>query len=110
MESPRFTGWFTESAEAPGAPALVQVKVMGALLSYPQGRSAMVWYGAIMPCTEDALERVLAPLRIAHPDHTLGWRYIVTASPEPELNRLLARFQARFGALPGAAENAQHRD
>ena len=108
METRRFSHWERETGEAPGGAALVQIKVLGALLRYPEGQSAMVWYGVLEPCDASSLSLRLNALQSVYPERTLVWRALCTPSAEAELTRSLARFQARFGALPGRVASGGH--
>ena len=100
----RFSPWQDELNAAPGGGAIVQVKVADRLLTYPTGKSAMVWYGALSDCTPQALAPVLASLRTAYVDDRLRWRCAVDSAPERVLERIRARFAARFGSFPGEHE------
>jgi hypothetical protein len=97
----RFSPWFASALEAPGGTAFVQVKVVGRLVEYPLGKSAMVWYGVISSCSPDALTRVLSELSTLLPDRELVWRYLSSSTCEARHEALSARFRARFGAAPG---------
>jgi hypothetical protein len=104
----RFGPWqpLDRAAElAPPHPGLLQVRAEG-LLRFPRGQATMVFYAA------GADDQPLADrVRAAGPElaraAALGGRWIRFAdSPRPavDLARLLADFQARFGALPPANE------
>jgi len=99
----RFSPWFTLDAEglaaAPDGPAVVQVKVLGPLLGYPRGQSAMIWYGALGRCAAE-LPPALAALAAALPTRELRWRLQATPTPRAPLAALLAAFATRFGAVP----------
>ncbi|MDP6946757.1 MAG: hypothetical protein QF464_21585 [Myxococcota bacterium] len=96
----RFTPWSDDVSAAPGGAAMVQVKALGTLFDYPTGKSAMVWYGVVAPCTAERLEHVMGALRSSRPELVLVWRYRLAASPDALLAALLQRFESRFGAPP----------
>lgn len=101
----RFSTWSSlESAPAEGAAGVVQLKCEGKLLQYPQGRSAMLWYGAGPDLA--ALTRQAAERASAWPAEQLRWRTLKLplAEAEATLADLLTRFTARFGAPPAAME------
>ena len=83
-----------------GAAVVVQVKVNGRLLTYPQGKSAMVWYGVFAPCTASRVARLLEELADIMSGEQLVWRFLVSESAESDLQQLLWRFEKRFGSHP----------
>jgi phosphoribosylformylglycinamidine cyclo-ligase len=104
----RFGPWqpLDRAAEqAPPHPGLLQVRGEG-LRSYPRGKNAMVFYAASadgQPLAELVRDASPQLARAA----AVGGRWIRFAdSPRPavDLARLLADFQARFGALPPVNE------
>jgi hypothetical protein len=102
----RFSRWSEHPDEAPGGAAVVQVKVLGELLDYPSGKSAMVWYGVLADCTAAELRVVLDQLSETFASRSLVWRHLVAERPEARLGELLARFEDRFGAPPGDVRGA----
>ena len=90
---------------APGGTAIVQIKIVGDLLDYPRGKSAMVWYGVVIGCEPFALEGVVEAVQRDHPERDLVWRYARSDDAEGQLKQLLTRFRARFGARPGGADS-----
>ncbi|MFT7625977.1 MAG: hypothetical protein ACI9WU_005169 [Myxococcota bacterium] len=101
----RFSSWFRTAADGPhdSVPisAVVQVKIVGDLVSYPNGKSAMIWYGAtrdLKQCVADELPRLAA----SRPDHVVCWRFLPTPAPEEELAAVLGRFVRRFGSVPAS--------
>jgi phosphoribosylformylglycinamidine cyclo-ligase len=110
----RFGPWqpLDRAAElAPSHPGLLQVRAEG-LLRFPRGQATMVFYAASAD-DQPLADRVRA--RQATDElaraAALGGRWIRFAdSPRPavDLARLLADFQARFGALPPANEPEPH--
>ena len=80
----------------------MQVKVLGELVNYPRGKSAMVWYGVVRCCTSSAMSGVLDEVATQFPNRELVWRHLVVAEAEARHDELVARFRARFGAPPGA--------
>lgn len=102
----RFSAWSSfETTPAEGAPGVVQLKCEGELLQYPQGRSAMLYYGAGADLA--ALTRQAAERARAWPAEQLRWRTLKLplADAEATLADLLTRFIARFGAPPAAMEH-----
>jgi phosphoribosylformylglycinamidine cyclo-ligase len=92
-------------AQAPPRPGLFQVRGQ-ALLPFPRGKSAMVFYGASADDQPLADRLAVAAGELARAA-ALGACWIRFAdSPHPgvDLTRLLADFQSRFGALPPANE------
>lgn len=81
-----------------GLPGLIQIKTAGPLVSYPRGRSAMLWYGA----GDDMFSIVLAGLKHAYAWPELHWRFLQIAQHQALLGSHLERFEGRFGALPVA--------
>ncbi len=73
--------------------AIVQVKVLGRLLDYPTGKSAMVWYGRDAGFDPRSLQAW-------SPSDTLVARWLVVDDADAALSPLLARFIARFGRAP----------
>ena len=100
LNSQRFSRWSSEPSEVSGAAVIVQVKVNDRLLSYPQGKSAMVWYGVLAPCTASRVEMLLEELADIMSGEQLVWRFLVSESAESDLQQLLWRFEKRFGSAP----------
>ncbi|MEZ4268767.1 MAG: VF530 family protein [Myxococcota bacterium] len=103
----RFSTWSSfETTPPEGSPGVVQLKCEGKLLQYPQGRSAMLWYGAGADLA--ALTRQGAERASDYPAEQLRWRVLKLplADAEATLADLMARFIARFGAPPAAMEQA----
>ena len=95
----RFTRWrpleATDIAETPDLPAVVQLSTTE-LLSYPNGRSTMLWYGggscrAALRAGQKAVREFDGPVQ---------WRFRPSDRAQAELKQLLQRFRRRFGALP----------
>ena len=102
MEDPdRFSPWFPLDTPAPDVAGVVQLKVVGELIRYPRGASAMIRY--------DAGDSVAA-IVLAAPQLLAGrwllaavrWRYqaLPVAMARAQLARLRGRSAVRFGALP----------
>lgn len=102
----RFSRWSEHPDEAPGGAAVVQVKVLGDLLDYPRGKSAMIWYGVLADCTAAELREVLDQLSETFASRSLVWRHLAADRPEVHLGELLTRFEERFGASPGDVRGA----
>jgi hypothetical protein len=108
MDDEAFSPWIDlEDPAALGAvPAeagLVQVRVAEGLVTYPRGKSAMIWYGAerdLRASLQEASSRIVAAAREAGIEGPLWVRTRRVAIPEPALARLLERFTARFGTPP----------
>ena len=96
----RFSPWSDGPEDAPGGTLVVQVKVLGGLLDYPRGKSAMVWYGVVEDCTPAAVAEALARVAAALPGRPLVWRRLEVERPGVHVAELLARFEARFGGAP----------
>jgi hypothetical protein len=78
---------------------VVQVKVVEGLLKYPDGRSAMIWYGASNDGGQ-LIRQILPKLSAAVEDKPLAWRYSLSKTPHDQCKRLLERFSNRFGSTP----------
>ena len=104
MSSIDFSPWFdVDQLALDGLPAVVfvyQVKTASRLVTYPSGRSAMLFYG--QGAADEALFETVRVLRLRYPDDRLRLRFRPILDASNELNRLLARFEARFGSLPEA--------
>ncbi len=101
----RFCRWSamddTPAEGAPKLPVVVQIKIAHGLLQYPNGKSAMVWYGGGQGCTEAlALARRAVGTRYALDE--LRWRWRPAEAVSRDLAVLLARFDRRFGSVPYA--------
>jgi hypothetical protein len=103
----RFGAWLPiDSAEtaAPEGPGVLQTRA-DEVLSYPQGRSAMVSYAH---CPSDgSLRGYVAGLGAGDlrraSDAGARWiRFAETSQPETDFERLLDHFVERFGAPPVA--------
>jgi hypothetical protein len=97
----RFSSWYCAaqiSEQAPARPGVFQVRVQ-ALITYPTGRSAMIHYAQAedlrLAAGEWAAEFGSDDARYRHLDE-LG-----SQTPQQVLDKLLTRFRARFGAVPG---------
>ena len=102
MNSRRFSRWSAEPSTVTAEAALVQVKVVEGLLTYPKGRSAMVYYGVLAPCSAPRVAALLTRLAADFQGQQLVWRFLASGSVEGELEQLLQRFVTRFGAAPKA--------
>lgn len=106
----RFGSWCAladAAAAAPERPGLLQVRA-AVLLSFPRGKSAMIFYAAT--ATDESLGAFVAgrgaPL-LARAVALGGClvRFAEATLPEPQLERLMQHFTERFGAPPpGNAE------
>ncbi len=105
MTDIRMSEWLEPSAPAPDGPAFVQVKVLGTLIDYPTGRSAMLWYGA-GPSAHALVATGLEASRPIAGALPLRWRYLSDDHAERALDALAERFVRRFGALPAAMSAA----
>ncbi len=93
----RFSHWSSTAAEAPAEPGVVQIKVER-LVTYPNGKSAMVWYGAgddVSAVAADALSALRERF-----DEPLLVRWRLADAPQAALESILGRFVRRFGAPP----------
>ncbi|MCP4448748.1 MAG: hypothetical protein GY811_25955 [Myxococcales bacterium] len=80
---------------APAAPGVYQVKVLGRLLEYPRGKSAMVCYGAT-----GNLREAVAELASESPDGDFLCRHQSSDAPAVLLDFVLGQFVRRFGVAP----------
>jgi hypothetical protein len=108
----RFSAWYPvhhAHRHAPSAPGVFQIRQARGLAVYPRGKSAMLFYG----CAAD-LTAGVRDFHARHPGHAgeyLCRHQVFDAVPAAEslYRELLARFHARFGALPrlhaGAGES-----
>jgi hypothetical protein len=90
-------------AQAPDAPAAVQVRRAEGLVRYPQGKSAMVFYFFAERSAREALERLFldeldAPG--ARGEGPLLFRVLTSEGARETLERLFDDFAARFGRAP----------
>lgn len=96
----RFSSWYPAEqiqARAPARAGVFQIRA-ASLRDYPRGRSAMVHYGA----GED-LRAALEAWAAAYGFEGALYRHadeLGGKTPAEQLERLEARFAARFGALP----------
>jgi len=106
-EYQNFSRWETTlpkiPSDTPSTGSVVQVKIKR-LVRYPNGKSAMVWYGSgTDPHT------VLAPiweqLSQAYPADTLLWRQKSSNNPALDLKKVMDRFVSRFGCKPKLNES-----
>lgn len=95
-----FSAWYTAAEIGQAAPALAgvfQVRAQ-ALLEYPKGKSAMVYYGVATDlCAE------MQTWESGASDEDLLYRHaseLGKLNPAEALERLLRRFSARFGCAP----------
>jgi len=102
--------WQTPDVAAPDAAGVVQVKVQGTLLDYPQGKSAMVWYGAGPSMAAVARQGLAAADRALGTGTILLWRCVAVPEPMAHFQTLYARFADRFGAAPIANKTSLDRD
>ena len=93
----RFSAWMALDQDT-SVTGLVQLKVLDKLVSYPTGKSAMIWYGTNLD--QQAFERAMAQGQAQFPKHTLLWRTLPQTTPQPRLLQLLHTFHRRFGAYP----------
>ena len=97
----RFSEWLPLDAPAPAGPGIVQCKVVGDLIRYPSGASAMLRYESGESIAE--LVRRAAEATAGHfATERVRWRYqqAEPAVARALLARLRARFVVRFGAPP----------
>ncbi len=101
----RFSPWLTLDAHAgaPTEPGIIQVKLLGPLLVYPRGMSQMVHYLAGSNC-RTLLDAAVCEAAVRGTGDAVRWRWLGSEAPERDLARLLARFEARFGAPPAWPE------
>lgn len=90
-----FTVWAPLDTLGPATASVIQVKVAGELITYPGGRSAMLWYGVK---SESLLE--LLPAMKAQFGERLRWRERPSDNAQADCDRLLQRFEARFESPP----------
>ena len=101
----KFGVWhpFAAAADAaPGLPGLLQTRAEEAII-YPRGKSAMVLYAGSRSnqTLREYVPAAGAPLLRRAKAHGARWvRFGETATPQVELDRLMAQFQERFGTLP----------
>ena len=103
-----FSAWFplTEEGVAQHAPlgaAAVQVRRAEGLVTYPQGKSAMVYYFFASQNAADALREIFAD-EIEAPGQRgqgpLRYRVWDEDAARPALEELFMAFEERFGAPP----------
>lgn len=99
--------WQDPPAPKPLVSGVVQIKLLGQLVDYPAGKSAMVWYGAGPSIAATATAGLEQSRRALDPDVRLQWRYAAVDSPQQPLRALVRRFVDRFGGLPCAQQKAQ---
>ena len=98
----RFSSWYPAEqipTRAPARAGVFQIRAAG-LLDYPSGRSAMVHYGA-----DEDLRAALEAWAAAHGREGFLYRHadeLGGKTPGEQLQRLLSRFEGRFGAAPGS--------
>jgi hypothetical protein len=114
--------WIVLDAEhvqqlAPNAPGLYEVKLDGAVLDYPNGKAAMIYYGS--SDTEDATLRAAIERDWMHESKKeiiatwsqygdLVWRFALEVNAQAEHTRRLDLFVQRFGRPPwGNPEQAK---
>ena len=92
-----FVHWYSlaESHEAPAEPGMFQIRVVSGLLDYPNGKSAMVYYG----CGDDMNAEIARIAAERSAEHFLC-RHQSTEEPAVLLERMRKRFRDRFGVLP----------
>jgi hypothetical protein len=85
------------SRHAPVAAGVFQIRVKSGLIRYPRGQSAMVYYAA-----SQNLEQAVSLFAQAHREKPYLCRFAEVAGgdPNPELSRLVSRFENRFGSPP----------
>ena len=74
---------------------MFQVKVDGALVQYPTGKSAMIHYG----CGDD-LRSITVAFDAEHRGNVWLCRHVVDKNYERRFERILGDFVARFGSSP----------
>ena len=100
----RFSDWHTFDEARNNAPlvaGIFQVKVCDGLLSYPQGKSAMFYYGYAKILSQGLdyyLQELLPHLEIN--DDVLLVRWMPTEDTEARFQKQLQVFARSFGALP----------
>jgi hypothetical protein len=109
-----FGPWFPLTpegvAQAPDAPAALQVRREHGLLRYPQGRSAMVFYAFAASGARSALLRRFADELAtagAEGHGPLLYRTLDDDGAQDHLEELLDRFVKRFGSAPALHPDAQ---
>ena len=84
------------AATLPRRRGVLQARVADELITYPRGKSAMVYYDA-----DDDLSHALGRLgAVVPPGANVLVRFAECADPRAELGRLVYDFTRRFGALP----------
>ncbi|MDB4960254.1 MAG: hypothetical protein JWP01_253 [Myxococcales bacterium] len=98
----RFGPWYplaSAGEHAPAAEGILQVRQATGLIDYPQGKSAMLWYGH----TSDTRASALA-LATAHAGKDLLCRHLIEIEDATDLGAFCAKltgdFARRFGGLP----------
>ena len=109
----RFCPWYPLAealGRAPKEPGVFQIKRVGALLSYPRGKSAMVLYG-YGDVLASAMPPVIETLSVHRESARLVCRHQLVAdgrAAEQLYRSVLDQFVARFGeppTLPPAEES-----
>ncbi|HEX9794326.1 MAG TPA: hypothetical protein VGC54_10120 [Planctomycetota bacterium] len=101
-----FGEWFELAAAATSAPAaagVFQVRLQQGLADYPDGRSAMLYYGRAADLSAGIAAFRARVVPTLEQDETALWvRWLAVDAPDLRLRQLFARFEARFGSLPFA--------
>lgn len=100
----RFSEWKsleTISADAPHDAGLFQIKIREGLLNYPNGKSAMFYYGFAQNLNRGLLKFLseILPLLEVNTD-ALFIRWMPASDSDARFQNLLNSFVANFGALP----------
>ena len=104
MSEQTFSSWHRAPDAFSASSALVQIKWTGGLIDYPTGKSAMIWYGVVSPCSPATISALLRRLEPCIPSPELVWRWYSGEDQRDQLVALNARFEARFGGpLLGAS-------
>ncbi|NIR49240.1 hypothetical protein GWO43_12220 [candidate division KSB1 bacterium] len=100
----RFSDWTTFDklrSDAPTEGGLFQLKVKGGLLTYPDGKSAMFYYGFagnLNQGLQNFRQKILPLLEVN--EEMLYLRWLATEDREARFQNHLNSFHSQFGTLP----------
>ena len=94
----RFCPWYAladAAAHAPGAPGVLQLRLVDGLLDYPRGKSAMVHYAHA-----DDVRAAAVALAASHANRTLLCRHVELEHAAAFHAKVRDEFIRRFGSPP----------
>ncbi len=104
----RFCDWVPlekSGAAVPDRPGIFQIRIEHGLIRYPQGKSAMFYYGygpSLRQGVDAFRRRILPTLRRSEEELLVRW--METEEVEAHFRSYLARFATKFGSLPEGNE------